>query len=166
MTQHLNLEFFIISVHHDERINEFNDNSQQQDYSMIERTMKFRVNYYDTDQMGVVHHSNYVKYYETARLDLMRKLGLPYSEIEKTGIMLPVVDLNVRYFRPAFFDELLTIRTQIEKVTVARIVFNYKTYNEAEELLSEGSTTLAFISKETRQMSPPPDEILAILKGE
>lgn len=133
---------------------------------MIERTMKIRVNYYDTDQMGYVHHSNYVKYYESARIDLMRKIGVPYSEIEKTGIMLPVIDLQIKYIRPAFFEDVLMIKTTLEKVTSVRVVFTYQMFNESDELLNEGTTTLAFVSKETRKLCDPPKDLLEKLQVE
>ena len=85
---------------------------------MITRDIPIRVRYYETDCMGFVHHSNYVRYYETARTEMLRELGMTYPQLEAQGIMLPVIDVQSRYVSPAFDDDLLTVR-----VTLAEVVY-------------------------------------------
>ena len=121
--------------------------------------MKIRVGYCDTDQMGFVHHSNYVKYYEAARWDLLRKLGIPYAEIEKSGVLMPVIDMQFNFLRPARYDDLLTIKTRIKKITAARIEFAYEMYNALNQIINEASITLAFIKKATLRVCHPPNEL-------
>lgn len=103
-----------------------------------------RVQYYETDQMGVVHHSNYIRYYEMGRTDAIRQLGLSYKALEDSGTFMPIVNVYSRYVKPAFYDEILTIKTIVKEAPSVKIVFYYEIYNEAGELLNEGSTTLAF----------------------
>ena len=83
---------------------------------MITRDIPIRVRYYETDCMGFVHHSNYVRYYETARTEMLRELGMTYPELEAQGIMLPVIDVQSRYVSPAFDDDLLTVRVTLAEM--------------------------------------------------
>ena len=89
------------------------------------KTNKFNVRYYETDQMGFVHHSNYLKYFEKARIDWLDSIGLSYSDIEKSGIILPVVNANIRFIYPAFFGDTLEIKLTINSAPTAKIDFNY-----------------------------------------
>ena len=86
---------------------------------MITRDIPIRVRYYETDCMGFVHHSNYVRYYETARTEMLRELGMTYPELEAQGIMLPVIDVQSRYVSPAFDDDLLTVRVTLAFMNAA-----------------------------------------------
>ena len=105
---------------------------------------KWRVQYYETDQMGVVHHSNYIRYYESGRTEAIRQLGLSYKALEESGTFMPIIDVHSHYIRPARYDETITIRTIIKEMPSARIIFYYEIYNEEGTLINEGSTTLAF----------------------
>ena len=78
----------------------------------------FRVSYSDTDQMGFMHHSNYLKYYETARWQLFKSIGIPYPEIEKEGIILPVINASLKFIKPAFYDQEIIINTRIKSLRV------------------------------------------------
>jgi len=117
---------------------------------------KIRVLYSDTDQMGCVHHSNYLKYYETARWELFRQLGIPYREIEEKGILLPVIKVTLKFINPAFYDQELTIETTIQPCKGARIGFSYRLLNEAKELINEAEISLACVNKETGRPCYPP----------
>ncbi|MDD4115651.1 MAG: thioesterase family protein [Massilibacteroides sp.] len=97
---------------------------------MIEHQYVFRVMYPDTDQMGTVHHSNYVKYYETARWELFRSIGVSYRSVEESGYMLPVTRMNFRFLKTTHYDALLTVRTTLKAIKGVRIWFSYKLYNE------------------------------------
>lgn len=110
---------------------------------------KLRVQYFETDQMGVVHHSNYIRYYEVGRTDAIRQLGLSYKALEESGTYMPIIGVQSRYVRPAKYDEILTVRTTVKALPAAKIIFYYEIYNEAGELINEGSTTLAFTDAET-----------------
>ena len=125
------------------------------DYPLI-HTAQVRVNYFDTDQMGVVWHGNYIKYFEMAREELFRTLGLPYSEVEKTGIMMPIVDVSVEYKYPAHYDEVLSIETRVAEPPRSRIRVEYVITNPQGETVVTGSTTLAFIDSATRRPCRPP----------
>lgn len=124
---------------------------------MISQETKLRVRYGETDQMGYVYYGNYAQYYEVGRVELMRKLGMSYRDIEESGVMLPVLDFSIRYFKPAFYDEELTIITSIHEVPAVRITFHYQTRNASGALLNEGQTTLVFVNKSTNkpQACPP-----------
>lgn len=119
---------------------------------MCEYEFSVRVRYSETDVMGYVHHSNYARYYETARWELFRKLGIPYKYIEEEGYMLPVVSMNFKFIKAAVYDELLVIKTNIKCVNSPRITFTYRMYNEQHEIINKAEVNLAFIDKKTRSI--------------
>lgn len=132
---------------------------------MLTRDCKIRVWYKHTDQMGVVHHSNYICYYEAARSEFFRLLGgESYSEMERQGVMMPILEVQSKYLRPAYFDELLTVRVSIREIPMARIVFHYEIFNEAGDLLNTGSTTLGFMRSDTRRPCRAPESFVRLLR--
>ncbi len=133
---------------------------------MLAKDYPVRVWYKHTDQMGIVHHSNYICYYESARSDLMRDMGMSYGEMERRGIMMPILEVHSKYLRPARYDELLTVRVIVRELPTARITFEYEIYNEAEELLNTGSTVMGFMNSATRRPCRAPEEFLALLRKE
>src|SRR4051812_22978661 len=104
-----------------------------------------RVRYAETDRMGYVYYGNYAQYYEVGRVEALRQLGMSYRALEDSGIMLPVLDYSVKFFKPAFYDDLLTIKTSITEIPQVRIKFLYEIFNEKGDKLNEGETTLVFI---------------------
>lgn len=116
---------------------------------MIEHEYTFRVMYPDTDRMGTVHHSNYAKYYETARWELFRSIGIPYQSIEESGYMLPVIRMNFRFIKTTRYDEQLRVKTTLKNIKGVRLWFTYKLYNEQNELINEAETELAFVETDT-----------------
>jgi len=116
--------------------------------TMIEHEYTFRVMYPDTDQMGTVHHSNYVKYYETARWELFRSIGISYHSVEEAGYMLPVITMSFKFLKTTHYDEQLTVKTTLKAVKGVRIWFTYKLYNEQNELINEAETELAFVRRD------------------
>ncbi len=122
--------------------------------------VNIRVRYNETDQMGYVHHANYACFYELGRTELFRKIGFPYSELEKSGVMLPVFSLKVNYLKPAFYDEKITIKTYLRKMPKVKLMFDYEIFNEKGILLNTGETSLAFINKETRIVMRAPQFLL------
>lgn len=124
---------------------------------MIKHTYKFRVSYPDTDQMGTVHHANYVKYFETARWELFRSIGLPYQAVEAAGYLLPVIQMRFRFLKTTRYDEQLKVVTTLKSVKGVRIEFTYKLYNEKEELINEAETELAFVERKNWKPCAPPE---------
>jgi len=125
----------------------------------------FRVSYSDTDQMGFMHHSNYFKYYETARWELFRSIGIPYPEIEKEGIILPVVNASVKFIISAFYDQEITINTQIKSFKGPRIVFEYQGINETGKIINEALVIVACVRKSTGKACLPPKKIKEVIKA-
>lgn len=124
---------------------------------------KFRVGYVDTDKMGVVHNSNYFRFFERGRIELMRYLGVSYKDMEDKGIMMPLIEQYAKYLKPAYFDEELIIRTSISKMPTAKIRFDYKVLRKQEgdaEVLCEGYNLLAFIDETSRKPHPCPSWII------
>ncbi len=126
---------------------------------MIKHQTKIRVRYGETDKMGYCYYGVYAEYFEVARTELVRKMGFPYRELEERGILLPVASLHIDYKRPAFYDDELTIVTYIKSMPSIRIVFNYEVYNQHNELLNTGETTLVFIDAKKRKPIKLPKDI-------
>ena len=126
---------------------------------------KLRVLYGDTDQMGYVYYGNYGYYYEQARSEAIRSIGISYKELENSGTMMPITRMNIMYIKPAFYDELLTIKTFVTHIPHRIIVFNYEVYNESNELINEGETHLAFVDFVTKRLKPAPDILMVKMKA-
>ncbi len=124
---------------------------------------KIRIRYGETDQMGYVYYGNYAQFFEIGRVEMLRSLGVSYASMEKQGIMLPVVDYSVKYIKPAYYDDLITIRTIIEEIPSVKIKFNYEIYNESNHLLTSAKTTLVFVKKENMRPTQPPQELVTAL---
>lgn len=126
---------------------------------MMVTETRIRVRYGETDQMGVVYHGNYALYFEEARTDALRQIGVSYKNLEKAGVMMPVVQLVMNYKKPATYDELLTIRTTLKTLPTVKIVLDYEVFNEAGEFLSSGSSTLVFVDMKTQRPVKCPAEL-------
>jgi len=127
---------------------------------MIIHNTKLRVRYGETDKMGYVYYGFFAQYYEVGRTEFMRNFGLTYNEIENNGIILPVISLNIKYLKPAHYDDLLTIKTILEKIPSIRIEFKYEVYNQNNELLNIGNTTLVFVDEKTRKPRKAPKDFI------
>ena len=134
-------------------------------YNMFTSETKIRVRYAETDQMGVVYHSNYFPYFEVARVESIRDLGFSYADMEKMGVIMPVVDVHARYLRPAVYDDLLTIKTSLKELPVHhKIEFHHEVYNEKEELLCVGKIILYFLEKEGMKRTAMPEALKKTLE--
>ena len=122
-------------------------------------SIEIKVRYCETDQMGLVHHGSYINYFEEARIAWISNLGFSYSEMEKSGIILPVSKLNVIYLRPAYFDDDLLVSVELAELPTSRLIFNY-TIKKEEEVIVTATTVLAFLNKETKKPVKCPDYIL------
>lgn len=127
---------------------------------MFTSETKVRVRYAETDQMGIVYHANYFLYFEVARADSIRQMGVTYAEMEKMGIAMPVVDVHVRYLRPALYDDLLTIKTVLKEIPVHhKIEFHHEIFNEKNELLCAGKIILYFMEKNGMKRTVMPEHL-------
>lgn len=137
----------------------------KKDETMFVNDVELRVRYAETDKMGYCYYGNYAQYFEVGRVESLRTLGFSYKELEDSGVMLPVLDYQIKYFKPAYYDDKLTIRTKISKMPGTRLYFEYETLNEAGEQLNAASTTLVFVDVATgKPAKPPRDLVEAIAK--
>jgi acyl-CoA thioester hydrolase len=121
---------------------------------MTQGEINIRVRYAETDRMGLVHHANYLVYFEQARTELLRELGASYRDMEDQGFLLVLTRVEVRYRKPAHYDDLLTVRTIVERSTSVRIDHRYEVSRNGE-LVAEGSSTLACVDRAGRPQALP-----------
>ena len=127
---------------------------------MISDKIQFRVRYGETDQMSYAYHGNYAAYFEMGRTEWLRKLGVSYRSMEEDGIMLPVINLNTNYLKPAKYDDVLTLKTSLAKKPTARIEFEFEIHNQNNELLTTASATLVFVNMKTNRPTRIPEYLL------
>jgi len=121
---------------------------------MHQGEIAIRVRYAETDRMGLLHHANYLVYFEKARTELLRSLGYTYKNLEDNGYLLVLTKVEVRYRGPAYYDDLLTIRTKVDRTTSVRIDHGYQVLRDGT-LLAEGSSTLACVDRSGRPQGLP-----------
>lgn len=127
---------------------------------MYETLTQLRVRYAETDQMNVVYYGNYAQYFEVGRVESIRSLGITYKDMEATGVIMPVVEMHVRYLRSAKYDDLLTIKTTLRELPVDhKIEFFQEVYNETEKLLTSGRIVLYFLDAATQQKTSMPQNL-------
>lgn len=125
---------------------------------MFEHSFETRVRYAETDRMDVVYYGNYAQYFEIGRVEAIRSLGISYKELEDAGVILPVVELQIKYLRPAKYDDLITIKTAIKTLpTDHRIVFDQEVYNEQGKLLTVGHVKLYFMDSSFKKKVSMPE---------
>ena len=121
---------------------------------MTSGEITIRVRYAETDRMGLLHHANYLVYFEQGRTELLRSQGLTYRDIEDQGFLLVLTHVEVRYRSPAHYDDLLTLRTSVERVTAVRIDHCYEV-RRGETLVADGKSTLACVGRDGRVQPLP-----------
>ena len=119
---------------------------------------KIKVRYCETDQMGIVHHSSYIKYFEHSRIQWIKKNGFSYRELEISGLILPVSKLKVTYMSPAFFDDELCIETEIMEIPSSKLIFDYVVFRN-DIAITKAQTILAFVNKISKKPMKCPKEI-------
>ncbi len=127
---------------------------------MLEASVDIRVRYAETDKMGYVYYGNYSTYLEVARVEMLRELGIVYKELEDEGILLPLLDFNIKYIRPGKYDDILTVKTKIEKKPATRLYFTYEIYNQEKILITTAATTLVFVNAKTGKPMLPPQSVV------
>lgn len=122
-----------------------------------------RVRYGETDQMGYAYYGYYATYYEVARVESLRQLGMTYRELEAMGVIMPVLENRTKFLAPALYDDLLRIVTTIRERPGVRIRFEYEIFNESGKLINQGETMLVFIDKRTNKPCRPPEAMEKVL---
>ena len=113
-----------------------------------------KVRYVETDKMGIVHHSVYPIWYELARTDLSKLAGFPYSKMEEEGVLTPLVELNSKYIKPAFYDDELIVTATVSKLTPARVVFSYEVFKkDSDKPINTGYTIHALVNKDMKPIN-------------
>lgn len=124
---------------------------------------QIRVRYAETDQMGVVYHGNYAQYFEVSRVEALRSVGLSYKQMELEGVSLPVLRFETKFIRPAKYDELLTIKTEIREAPTTRITFHHEVFSESGQLLTLGLVQLVFLEIKTGKPCRPPQNFMNLM---
>lgn len=125
---------------------------------MFSHDTQIRICYADTDQMGYVYYGNYPKFFEIGRVESLRSKGMTYKDMEKSGVMMPVSKMELKYIKPIFYDELITVRTILVSVEGARINFDFEVMNEKGKLCTLGSVQLVFVDMKTGRPCDAPEE--------
>jgi acyl-CoA thioester hydrolase len=131
---------------------------------MYKHELKLRVRYGETDQMGYMYYGNYAQFYEVARVEMLRNLGLTYKGFEEDGVMMPVLELKCKYIKPAYYDDEILIKIIMKEIPSSRIQFFYELYNMKNELINLGETTLVFVDMRTKRPCRPPEHFLSKIK--
>jgi len=132
---------------------------------MYQHQFSVRVRYAETDQMGYLYYGHYGQYYEVARAEAMRSLGISYRDLEvKHHIMMPVMSWNIRYVRPAFYDDLLRMETTLRRLPDRHVTFYTAVFNQKNKLLNAGSVKLCFIDGATKKRISAPEYLLGPLR--
>lgn len=125
----------------------------------MEEEIKLRVKFNETDSMRYLYHGNYVYYYHASRTELLRKVGMCDKKLESNGIILPVIELQSKYLKPAYYDDELRVRTKLIKVAGCRLHFLHEIYNEDSDLINQGNTVVAYVNNSTRKPIKIPENI-------
>ena len=130
---------------------------------MLTHSVFYRVCYADTDQMGYVYYGNYARFYEIARVETLRNIGVSYKVLEDAGIGLPVYENYSKYHAPALYDDLLRVDCTLVKMPSVRIEFEYRIYNQLDQLLHEGKTTLVFMDLASKKVMKAPEWLISAI---
>ena len=132
---------------------------------MYSHDTQLRVRYGETDQMGYLYYGRYAEYFEVGRVETIRSLGLSYKDLEDNyGIWLPVVSLEMRFVRPAYYDDLLTVHTEIRKLPDEYITFHCEIFNEKRKLINAGTVRLCFFAAAAKKVVHAPEHLLEKLR--
>jgi acyl-CoA thioester hydrolase len=131
---------------------------------MITSTTRIRVRYGETDQMGMVYYGNYALYYEVGRVELLRQAGMTYRDLEEQGVLMPVTEFQVRYLRPARYDDEVIVQTTLRELPQTRITFWSELRNVHGILLNAGHVKLAFVDASTMKATTVPESLMQLLK--
>jgi acyl-CoA thioester hydrolase len=132
---------------------------------MVKSVTHIRVRYAEVDQMGFLHHGNYAAYYEVGRGEMIREAGYPYSEMEKDGIVMPVVKMSAKFLRPALYEDNIRVETTMkELLDIPFVTFHHKLFNEKNELIHTSEITLTFFDPKIQKRVAMPKRLRDILE--
>lgn len=131
---------------------------------MFTHFVSTRVRYAETDRMGYAYYGNYAIFFEVARVETLRQLGITYKSLEDEGVLLPVTEYQIKFLKPAYYDDNLAIKTTIVSMPTARIRFEYETWR-GEELLNTAMTELVFVDKSSGKPMRCPENVVVALQG-
>ena len=132
---------------------------------MITSENVIQVRYDEVDKMGYVYHGNYARYYHISRTELLRKVGICDRELESQNIILPVIEMNIRYIQPVYYDDFITIRTRLLELPKTRMKFQHEVINQDDEIINIANSTLVFVDSNTRKPMIIPEIILNKLEA-
>lgn len=127
---------------------------------MIESEISIRVRYDEVDKMGYVYHGNYAKYFHISRTELLRETGLCDKTLETENIILPVVEMNIHYLKPVFYDDLIKIQTTLTEVSDVKMKFDHTVYNQSNKIINRARSAVVFVNEKTRSPRRVSKEIL------
>lgn len=125
---------------------------------------KVRVRYGETDQMGYMYHGNYAQFYEIGRVESLRQVGLSYKGIEEQGVMMPVLEIQSKFIKPALYDDEITIRTIMRELPSVRISFDFEMFNQHGELIHTATVKLVFVRSADMRPMRCPETLLEVYK--
>jgi len=128
---------------------------------MISSETKIQVRYDEVDKMGYVYHGNYARYFHVSRTELLRKVGICDRELESQNIILPVIEMNVKYLKPVYYDEIITIRTTLDSIPVSRMEFKHTVFNPQNEIINIASSTVVFVESQSRKPKRVSEETIS-----
>ena len=131
---------------------------------MMELTTELKIRYDEVDKMGYVYHGNYAKYFHLSRTELLRTVGLCDKTLEEHNILLPVIEMNIRYLKPIFYDDVIKVSTRLLKTSYIKMFFEHNVFNAKNELINKGTSTLALVDLDSRKPIRMPEFIKTKLK--
>lgn len=127
---------------------------------MFSHEIQTRIRYSETDKMGFCYYGNYAQFFEMGRVETLREIGVTYASMEDQGILLPVIDFTVKYFKPALYDEVITIKTTLVDEPLIKIEFDYEIFNTKNERINKANTVLVFTDAATKKPVKAPEELI------
>ncbi len=132
---------------------------------MITSENDIQIRYDEVDKMGYVYHGNYAKYYHISRTELLRKIGICDKEMENHNIILPVTEMSIKYIKPMYYDDIITIKTSLQNIPTSRMIFHHVVLNHNNEVINQAESTVAFVDIDTRKPIRAPQFIVNKIKS-
>ncbi len=126
---------------------------------MISSSITIRVRYDEVDKMGYVYHGNYAKYFHISRTRLLRKLGVNDKKLESQNILMPVIEMSIKYIKPVLYDDLIKIKTTLTELSGIKLKFDHLVYNQNNKVINKGKSTLVFVDHKTQKVMRIPERI-------
>ena len=131
---------------------------------MMELTSELKIRYDEVDKMGYVYHGNYAKYFHLSRTELLRTVGLCDKTLEEHNILMPIIEMNIRYLKPIFYDDIIRITTRLIETSYIKMFFEHRVYNANNELINKGTSTLALVDLDSRKPIRMPEFVKSKLE--